>query len=269
MKTNLLAAALLAAVALSACDTRTTQPKTPGPASAPPVAAAPKAEPVTGFKECRKFFPGELPRVPDLQARMPRDLCYDAFAVLHSGRTKTPVFVVEKLTAAQLADAADEERTNKFFADARLPQGERATLEDYKGSGYDRGHMAPAADMPTPTAMAQSFSLANMVPQSPQNNRGPWADLENATRQYVRRAKGPVFVFTGPVYSSAGAQVIGKGRVWVPKQLYKLVYDAGSNRAWAHWLENENEARAGKPISYPELVRRTGIEFLPGLAPNE
>jgi endonuclease G len=146
MKTNLLAAALLAAVALFACDTRTTQPKTPGPASAPPVAAAPKAEPVTGFKECRNFFPGELPRVPDLQARQPRDFCYDAFAVLHSGRTKTPVFVVERLTREQLQDAADEERTNRFFADARLPSAERATLEDYKGSGYDRGHMQYPVD---------------------------------------------------------------------------------------------------------------------------
>lgn len=57
--------------------------------------------------------------------------------------------------------------------------------------------------------------------------------------------------------------------MWVPEQLYKLVYDAGSNRAWAHWLENENEARAGKSISYRELVARTGIEFLPGLNPAD
>jgi endonuclease G len=210
-----------------------------------------------------------MPRVPDLQARKPRDLCFDAFAVLHSGRSKTPVFVVEKLTAAQLADAADEERTNKFFADARLPSAERATLEDYRGSGYDRGHMASAADMPTPQAMAQSFSLANMVPQAPENNRKTWRNIESSTRQYVKRAKGPVYVFTGPVYPAAGAQVIGKGRVWVPAQIYKLVYDADANRAWAHWVENENEARAGKPISYRELVQRTGIEFLPGINPAD
>ncbi|MDZ5454977.1 DNA/RNA non-specific endonuclease [Azohydromonas lata] len=257
----LLAAAC--ALALVACDRR---PSSAGSATEPVAAAA---DPVTGFTACRGFFPGELPRVPELQARQPRDLCYDAFAVLHSGKTKTPVFVVEKLTAAQLHDAADEERTNKFFADARLPQAERARLEDYKGSGYDRGHMAPAADMPTAQAMAQSFSLANMVPQAPEHNRKLWAGLENDTRHYVRRARGAVYVFTGPVYAASGAQVIGPGRVWVPSHLYKLVYDQEANRAWAHWSENSNEARTGQPISYRELVRRTGIEFLPGLQPKD
>src|SRR3712207_1762537 len=114
MRMNLLAATLFAAISLAACDTRTHPPKAPSTTTSPPVTAAPNAEPVTGFKECRQFFPGELPRVPDLQARIQRDLCYDAFAVLHSGRSKTPIFAVERLTAAQLADAADEERTNKF-----------------------------------------------------------------------------------------------------------------------------------------------------------
>lgn len=263
-KTSSLFLAVACTLMLAACN----KDKLPGKAPKPD-AVATTAEPVNGFDKCRDFFPGQLPRVPDLQTRLPRDLCYDAFAILHSGHTKTPVFAVERLTVAQLQDAADEQRTNRFFADARLPQAERATLEDYKGSGYDRGHMAPAADMPTAQAMAQSFSLANMVPQAPENNRGVWADIEKATRQYVKRAKGPVYVYTGPVYGSSGAQVIGKGRVWVPSHLYKLVYDAGSNRAWAHWVENSNEARSSKPISYRELVQRTGIDFLPGLDPGE
>lgn len=271
MKRKLLqAAALVFAWALAGCNSRTDLPQPSAPAKPGASTPAVAADPVAGFKDCRQFFPGDqLPRVPDLQARKPRDLCYDAFAVLHSGRTKTPIFAVERLTAAQLADAADEERTNKFFADARLPSAERATLEDYRGSGYDRGHLASAADMPTPQAMAQSFSLANMVPQAPENNRKTWRNIEMSTRQYVKRAQGPVFVFTGPMYPAAGAQVIGKGKVWVPAQLYKLVYDASTNRAWVHWVENENEARASKPITYRELVARTGIEFLPGINPGD
>ncbi len=69
---------------------------------------------------------------------------------------------------------------------------------------------------------------------------------------------------TGPVFDD-NPRVIGPGQVWVPKYLYKLVYDATTGRAWAHWMENTDEARAGRPITYRELVNRTGIEFLPGV----
>jgi endonuclease G len=217
------------------------------------------------FRACPQFFAGGAsPHVPNPESWRPRALCYDAFAVLHSGATKTPLFVAERLNKAHLDDAKGEKRTNRFFADARLPMTERAQLADYKHSGWSRGHMAPAANMPNAQAMAQSFSLANMVPQAPLNNQKPWAGIEKATRQYVMRAKGDVFVITGPVFDGS-SETVGQGGVRVPKFLYKLVYDASSGRAWAHWIENTDEAHAGRPISYQELVRRTGIEFLPGL----
>lgn len=107
------------------------------------------------FAACLGFFANGKPPIV-AQNPMNRALCYDAFAILHSGESKTPVFVAEKLNPASIADA-HEKRTDKFFADARLPSSQRATLEDYKGSGFDRGHMAPAGDMPTAQAMAQAF----------------------------------------------------------------------------------------------------------------
>jgi endonuclease G len=164
--------------------------------------------------------------------------------------------------------AKGEKRTNRFFADARLPVSERAQLEDYKRSGWSRGHMAPAADMPNAQAMAQSFSLANMVPQAPVNNQKSWAGIEQATRKYVMRAKGDVYVMTGPVFDGTSTTV-GSGKVRVPTYLFKLVYDATTQRAWAHWIENSDDARAGRPISYDELVRRTGITFLPGVTVHD
>lgn len=112
-----------------------------------------------------------------------RELCYEAFAILHSGSTRTPVFVAERLNRQVLQQAQGEPRTNKFFADARLPRSERAELADYKGSGYSRGNMALVDDMPTPAAMVQSFSLANMVPQDPKQNSGPWSTIEQDTRR--------------------------------------------------------------------------------------
>ena len=195
-----------------------------------------------------------------------RDLCFDAFAIMHNGNTRTPMFVAQRLNKSLVADA-DEKRTNKFYADARLPRAERAELSDYKGSGYSRGHMAPAADMPTAQAMAQSFSLANMVPQSIKQNGGPWARIEKDTRRYAGRAAGDVFIITGPVYEGQPSTV-GDNRVAVPTYLYKLVYDANANRAWAHWQANRDDERISKPISYAELVQRTGINFLPGVTPQ-
>jgi len=222
------------------------------------------------FSACTQFFANGKPPVVTPQPTN-RALCYDAFAILHSGLSKTPVFVAERLNRASVANA-NEKRTNKFFADARLRSSERATLEDYKGSGFDRGHMAPAGDMPTAQAMAQSFSLANMVPQAPEHNRGAWAkSVEMATRKYASRTTGDVFVITAPVFMPSIAQSpsIGTGQVHVPKYLFKLVYDKDKNRAWAHWHENDNATRASKPISYTELVKRTGIEFLPGVNPKD
>ena len=224
---------------------------------------------LAGFEQCKKHFPGGV--VPHAR-KAPveqRELCFDAFAILHSGQSKTPVYVVQRLSRKTLLDARDEKRKDRFYEEGRLPWAHRARLADYKNSDaagmrYDRGHMAPAADMPTAAAMAQSFSLANMVPQAQQNNRKPWAEIEKATPKYVMRAKGDVYVFTGPVYGEH-VDTLGLNKVWIPKYLFKLVYDASSNRAWAHWLENTNEARVSKPLSYEELVRRTGTKFLPGL----
>ena len=184
--------------------------------------------------------------------------------MLHSGATKTPVFVAQRLNRQSIEDA-DEKRAKRFFADARLPSGERADLEDYKGSGYSRGHLAPAGHMPTPSAMAQSFSLANIVPQNAKHNSGAWSKIEQNTRHYVRRAKGDVFVITGSVFAEDALQ-IGANGVRVPSYLYKLVYGATTHRAWAHWQQNREGETVSRPLSYSELVERTGVEFLPGIS---
>lgn len=220
------------------------------------------------FTACLQFFSNGKPPVVAPRATN-RALCYDAFAILHSGESKTPVYVAQRLNRASIEETG-KKRTNKFFPDARLRSAERATLDDYKGSGYDRGHMAPAGDMPTAQAMAQSFTLANMVPQAPEHNRGVWAkSVEAATRKYAARATGNVYVITGPIYepSIAASPSIGTGHVYLPKFLFKLVYDESNNRAWVHWQENADTTKGSKPISYSELVKRTGIEFLPGVNP--
>ncbi|NDI85484.1 DNA/RNA non-specific endonuclease [Undibacterium crateris] len=211
------------------------------------------------FAECKQFFVNGAVPVASNHPNT-RALCFDEFAVLHSGQSKTPVYVAERLSKEKIDSKV--KRAKKFFADARLPRTERAELDDYKSSGYDRGHMAPAGDMSTNNGMAQCFSLANMVPQNPKNNQKMWNSIEVATRKYIQRAASDVYVITGPVFDRS-PETIGQNHVWVPTYLYKLVYDPTTKKAWAHWIENTDTARVTPPISYEELVKRTGIRFLP------
>ncbi|MDV2117921.1 DNA/RNA non-specific endonuclease [Alcaligenes faecalis] len=225
-----------------------------------PVPAAIDGYVQTSFAQCPQFFPGSRPVVP--AAYTQRELCFSSFAILHSGQTKTPVFVVQRLNRQQIQSAKGVKRTDRFYAEGRLPRAERAELNDYRGSGFSRGHMAPAGDMASEQSMAQSFSLANMVPQNQTHNAGPWNKIEADTRKYVARAAGSVFVFTGPVYERSAAS-IGSGQVAVPSYLFKLVYDATTRRSWVHWQANQASTRLSPPISYEEFVRRTGLHLLP------
>ena len=207
------------------------------------------------FEECKDLFPQQqIPSTPEAG----RDLCFDSFAVYYSPKDKKPIYTVEKLSREQLL-APHPKRSNQFYEEARLPRAERSLLSDYRGSGYDRGHNAPAGDMTNERSMAQSFSLANMMPQARQNNQGIWAkNVEEPTRLYVKRVPGDVFVYTGSIGNSGS---IGSSRVTVPSHLYKLVYDPGKNLAWAYWIENTNEAQMSPPISYEEIIQKTGIDF--------
>ena len=220
------------------------------------------------FAQCAEQLPPSAPlSLASVGAGWkPVVLCSDGFAVLYSGLSKTPIVTIERLNRQRLQNAAGQERTDRFYADARLRSAYKADLSDYQGSGYDRGHMAAAANQSSESGMAQSFALSNMVPQDPTNNRKVWSKLEADVRKYAKRAGGNVFVYTGPLFEQ-GAHTIGHNRVWVPSHLYKLVYDEQQQRAWAWVLPNNASAQMGPPMTYASFVERTGRNFLPQLAP--
>ncbi len=114
-------------------------------------------------------------------------------------------------------------RTNKFIADSSISTGS-ATSQDYKKSGYDQGHLAPAADMAwSKTAMKESFYYSNMSPQLPSFNRDIWKKLEEHVRDWAVDDKA-VYVVTGPVLTE-GLSTIGPNKVSVPKYYYKVILD--------------------------------------------
>ncbi|WP_426960262.1 DNA/RNA non-specific endonuclease [Muricoccus radiodurans] len=221
-----------------------------------PAGAAPTACP-------EHFATGSAPEIirPALAARV-RELCFEGFAILHSGVSRTPLAVAEHLTRARMAGAREVRREGSFHDEDRLPEEERARLSDYARSGFDRGHMAPSGDMATPSSMAESFSLANMVPQHPASNRCLWEGIETSVRRLAVE-EGELFVVTGPVFAGETLERIG-GRVLVPTSLYKAVYVPGRGMAAAYLAPN-GPGTAWRAVSLTELREAAGIDVFPGI----
>ncbi|PWC60777.1 hypothetical protein TSH7_04675 [Azospirillum sp. TSH7] len=193
-----------------------------------------------------------------------RELCYSAFAALHSGVTRTPLYAVEHLTRDSVAAAKGLERpeASAFHAETALPPDERSELADFKRSGFDRGHMAPNGDMPTPKAQQESFTLANMIPQIGESNRGIWSAIEGATR-HLANTRGEVYVVTGPVFQGVNLQRIG-GRVLVPTHVFKAIYDPRRREAAAYLVPNA-PGNDYQRIPIAQLEEVTGISVFPGV----
>jgi endonuclease G len=116
-----------------------------------------------------------------------------------------------------------ETRSENFRSDTSIHTGS-AILADYRGSGFDRGHLAPAADMKwSSAAMSESFLLSNLSPQVPSFNRGIWRALEQQVRDWAVE-KDSLYVITGPVLSSVHSS-IGENQVGVPGYFFKVLVD--------------------------------------------
>lgn len=191
------------------------------------------------------------------------ELCFEGFGVVHSGVAAIPLWSAERLTAERVTAAKAVDRVDRFHAEGRLPARDRSELSHYRGSGYDRGHLSPAADMDTPESQDESFSLANMVPQDPALNRVLWAHIE-ATARGLALAYGEVYAVTGVAFSGAQVRQVG-GRVLVPGAVYKAVYVPKASAAAAWWAPNEEPGDRFEVISIDELTARTGIDVFPGI----
>lgn len=187
-------------------------------------------------------------------------LCFSGFAVMYSGLSHTPLWSAEYLTPERLQSARTLDRQGEFHEEGRIPDEFRSHLSDYARSGYDRGHMSPNGDMGDRDQQADSFSLANMVPQSPYNNQEVWKNLEEATRALILKRGWPAYVITGPVFD--GDQIRQVGQVLVPTHVYKVLYFPDQQAASVYLAVNDQQA-AVQVISVAQLQRLTGIDVLP------
>ncbi len=189
-------------------------------------------------------------------------LCMDGFAVMYSGVSRTPLWSAEYLDRKRLQQAKEIDREDSFHEESRLPKSMRAKLSDYSGSGYDRGHLAPNGNMANRSQQYDSFSLANIAPQSPRNNRYIWRNIESATR-YLSQQYGEVYTITGVAFTSKKTKQLAD-RVLVPSHFFKAVYIPASNQAGVYYAPNDESERI-EVISLDELTAKIGIDVLPVL----
>jgi len=154
------------------------------------------------------------------------------YALEHSSTRKIALWVCQHIARAELHPA--HPRHGRFLPDPLLSPGRRAELADYRRSGLDRGHMAPAADFRwDETEMQESFFLSNVAPQvGPGFNRTIWAALEEHVRELVSR-HGEVYAVTGGYFRrQAAVRTIGDNKVHVPDGFYKvLAFRRGADRS--------------------------------------
>ena len=195
----------------------------------------------------------------------------DEIVIRHLGYTvsynnfyKTPNWVAWELTRQETE--GDEERTNKFLPDPELPEP-RVTTSDYTRSGYDRGHMAPAADMKwSSRAMKESFYMSNICPQNRKLNRDDWGDLEESCRKWAEKY-GTVHIACGPIYDTKSPKRIGKSRVAVPDRFFKvvLIYNRKNPMAMGFLFDNKAHHQNLKNymVTVDKVEEETGLDFFP------
>jgi len=191
-----------------------------------------------------------------------------AYTLSFSDKDKEPFWVAYTFKRSYLS--GELKRTNRFEPDPDVPTGS-ANLEDYYHSGYDKGHMAPAADMKWDiTAMKESFYLSNVCPQDHKCNDGIWAELERAVR-YWTKDDSIEYIVTGPVLPASGSPKIGEDQVTVPAYFYKVIFSPFPYpKAIGFIVPNQPGTQSFWHYACPvsQVEKATGIHFFPDIPGN-
>lgn len=215
------------------------------------------------YAPCPQFFAGG--QAPDILVssltEKTHGVCYRFYSVAESGVSRTAIWSAEHLTRDSLVRAYQVPRVDAFHAEPSIAREDRAELRDFIGSGFDQGHMVPSGDAPDIRSQFETFSLGNMIPQSPDNNRNLWEGIEAATRG-LAKYDGELYVVTGPAF--VGPRGVVGGRVEVPTHVWKAIYDPRRGMAGAYITLNR-PGLAYAEISIAELERIVGVDPFPAV----
>ena len=193
------------------------------------------------------------------------------YAMSYNEEHEQPEWVAYELTKESIRKP-NVPRSGNFRPDPKVRKAS-ASKTDYRGSGYDRGHLVPAGDMAfNEKAMSETFYLSNMSPQIRNFNSGVWRQLEESVRDWAWDNKH-IYVITGPVLSKGILDKIGPNKVSVPEEYYKVIldYTQPSLKGIAFLMPNEVSTlpMMDYALSIDEVEEITGIDFFPEIAIEE
>jgi endonuclease G len=194
---------------------------------------------------------------------------HKAYTLSFNTQTNEPNWVAWELTEHETEGTLG--RSNDFEPDPTIPTEHQVYSYDYKGSGYDRGHMAPAADMKwNPQVMAECFYMSNMCPQIHALNDGGWKRLEDACRRWAEKY-GNIYIVCGPIFDKEKvAETIGVDhQVMVPEAFFKAIVclQDGHQMGIGFIFENSEikQTLGGTATTIDAVEGATGYDLFPNL----
>ena len=195
-------------------------------------------------------------------------VAHKGFELVFDGNARIPEWVAYELTAEEVAGEAS--RGRHYVPDPDI-KGEQGDNNDYRNTGWDRGHMAPAGDMKLDEVMMkESFYFSNICPQNRNLNGGDWRTLEELARIYAQKY-GRVYVVCGPIIGNNIYGRLGSHHIIIPDAFFKVLLVETSNGYESIGFIMNNEAGHRPLTSYIKTVDEvedvTGLDFF-SLLPN-
>ena len=203
-----------------------------------------------------------LPVCPGGKDHQHRD--FSGYSVCYRESYEQAEWAATCLTREKVSKKASS-RTDNFRSDPQIVTGS-ASPDDYKSTGYDRGHLVPAADLAwSAESMEDSFYMSNMSPQAAKFNRGIWKELEEQVREWAKKY-GTVYTVSGPILEKKKYKTIGESKVAVPEYYYKVLLAHTDDDKWeaiGFILPNEDSKKSfiDFAVSVDEVEERCNIDF--------
>lgn len=214
------------------------------------------------FAACDKPFLDQTPPSPTTGLE---EVCFTRFTVLYDANKKIPIYSAEYLSPKDAINSEAIERDDAFHVESQLDETESSKPSDYSKSGYDKGHLTPSHDAPTMKDQNETFSMANMVPQTAKSNQVAIRLIEAKIHDIAENGTG-VHIVTGVIVGDNPSK-IGNGVV-VPDKTFKAVrFDDNSSCVWV--FPNTKQLSPNELYSLESFNLKYGILPFPGIIEDQ